>query len=260
MLCIGKPGRSGWGVNVIHESLPAAVRLGPRRRRISLCCSTGFQKAARASGLKRKKRSGEEVRILAITMPTHTLAMVLAECSRLMHMSAVTPAARSARVPAPPYLWATTGHTSTSPLSGAPARTTASTAFTIAAMPPLSSCAPIAPDPAVLELRPVGVDAPAAHLHPGVHVAVQHEGRAAPGAAQPADRLPAGDGRVAGARHLHHLDLEPDPGHVLGEVVGDLLLLEGRAGNANERLLQGQDPLRVHEALDLGVRSGGCRS
>ena len=79
----------------------------------------------------------------AMTMPTQTFAMVLAECSRLMQASAVTPCARSARVPAPPYLWATTGQTRMSPASCAPERMTASTAVTIAAMPPLSSCAPM---------------------------------------------------------------------------------------------------------------------
>ena len=61
----------------------------------------------------------------------------------LMQRSAVTPASSSARVPAPPYLCATTGQTSTSPLRRTPARMMASTAQTMAATPPLSSCAPM---------------------------------------------------------------------------------------------------------------------
>ena len=60
-----------------------------------------------------------------------------------MQRSALIPPASSARVPAPPYLWATTGQTSTSPRRRAPDRMTASTALTIAATPPLSSCAPM---------------------------------------------------------------------------------------------------------------------
>ena len=110
---------------------------------------------------------------------------------------------------------------------------------------------PHAPDPAVLELRAIGVDAPAAHLHPGVHVPVQHETRSAPRAGEPADRLPADDGRVAGTRDVHHLDLEPDAAHVLGEVIRDRLLLERRARDADEGLLEVEHPLGVHERQRL---------
>jgi hypothetical protein len=60
--------------------------------------------AALASGLYRKKSSGLRVRMRTITIPTHTLAMVSAECSMLIAMSARTPCFKSARVPAPPSL------------------------------------------------------------------------------------------------------------------------------------------------------------
>ena len=112
---------------------------------------------------------------------------------------------------------------------------------------------PHAPDPAVLELRAVGVDAPAAHLDPGVHVPVQHQARAAARAGEPADGLPAGDRGVAGARDVHHLHVEADAGHVLGEVVRDRLLLERRARDANEGALEVQHPLGVHELLGAGA-------
>jgi hypothetical protein len=55
----------------------------------------------------------------------------------------------------------------------------ASTPQMAATTPPLSSCAPIPPDPAVLERGPIGIDGPAAHLHARVHVPVEHEAAAA---------------------------------------------------------------------------------
>ena len=116
---------------------------------------------------------------------------------------------------------------------------------------------PHAPDPAVLELGTIGVDAPAAHLDPRVHVPVQHETRPAPRAGEPADRLPADDGRVAGARNVHHLDFEPDAGHVFGEEVRDRLLLEGRARDPDEGPLEVEHPLGVHEPLGLDAPDVG---
>src|ERR671919_924276 len=73
-----------------------------------------------------------------------------------------------------------TGQTSTSPRSRTTALTMASTPQMAATTPPLSSCAPIPPDPAVLERGPIGIDGPAAHLHARVHVPVEHEAAAAP--------------------------------------------------------------------------------
>ena len=78
-----------------------------------------------------------------MTMPTHTLAMVRAECSMLMARSARTPPFKSARVPAPPSLWATTGHIMTSPRRRTPALTIASSPHSAATTPPLSSWAPM---------------------------------------------------------------------------------------------------------------------
>ena len=40
--------------------------------------------------------------------------------------------------------------------------------------------------------------------------------------------------RVARHFDLHHLDIEADVRHVVGEIVGDLVLLEGRARDADQ--------------------------
>src|SRR5439155_1325152 len=96
-----------------------------------------------------------------------------------------------------------------------------------------------APHPPVLELRAVGIDRPPAHLHPGVHVPVQHETRPAAGAGEAADRLPRLLAWLGGVGHLEHLDLQADVRHVVGEVVRDPLLLDGGAGNADGRLRLG---------------------
>src|SRR5262249_48230126 len=95
--------------------------------------------------------------------------------------------------------------------------------------------------PAVLELGAVGIHGPAAHLDAGVHVPVEHEARPAARALQPADRLARALAGLGGMRDLHHLDREPGVRHVAREVVGQRALFERGAGDADRRLLEGED-------------------
>jgi hypothetical protein len=106
-----------------------------------------------------------------------------------------------------------------------------------------------APDPAVLELGAIGIDRPSGHLDARIHMTVEHQRRTAAGAAQHAHRLPALRCRIEGMLHIHHRHVETDIAHPLGEMVGDRLLLERRAWNPQQRLLDFQNTLRRNETL-----------
>ena len=106
-----------------------------------------------------------------------------------------------------------------------------------------------APHPAVLELRAVRVDTPAAHLDAGIHVAVQHEARPAARAAQARDRLACPLARLGPVGDLHHLHVEAEVGHVVSQMIGERALLEGGARNADGGLLE-REHLRVADARD----------
>src|SRR5215813_1326785 len=82
---------------------------------------------------------------------------------------------------------------------------------------------------------------------------VEHEARPVAGSGQRGDGLARHLARLGGMRHLEHLDFEADVREVVGEEVGDLLLLEGRAGNADGRLLESQD-LLVGDSRQDAVR------
>src|SRR4051794_38311829 len=88
-----------------------------------------------------------------------------------------------------------------------------------------------APDPAILELTAIGIDAPAAHLNPRIHVAVEHQARAAAAANQAADRLAAALAALRRMRHLHHLHFEAEIPQVAGQMIRERAFLEGGARN-----------------------------
>src|SRR2546426_12033240 len=227
------------------------------RRMISACCSIGFMYCAFASWLYRKNSSGLFVLMRTMTMPTQTLAMVLAECSMLMARSVRTPLFMSARVPAPPSLCATTGQTTTSPRRRTPERTIASTAQMAATTPPLSSWAPIPHTQPSSNLAPYGSTLLPLHLHAGIHVAVQHQARPAARARKPRDGLTR---LLAGLRpvgDLHHLHVEAEIGHVVGEMIGERTFLERGARDTDRGLLEPQDLLVADPRDDLLPVGGG---
>src|SRR6267142_99528 len=113
-----------------------------------------------------------------------------------------------------------------------------------------------APHPAVLELGAVRIHAPAAHLHAGIHVTVQHEARPAAGAAQAPDGLARRLAGLGPVGDLHHFHVEPEVGHVGGEEIGDRAFLERRAGDADRGLLEGEH-LRVADAREDLLPVGG---
>src|SRR5207247_7377770 len=99
------------------------------------------------------------------------------------------------------------------------------------------------PHPAVLELGAVRIHAPATHLHAGIHVAVQHEARPAARSPEARDRLARRLAGLGPVGDLHHLDVEADVGHAVGEVIGDRALLEGRARSSDGCWLETTDRL-----------------
>ena len=115
-----------------------------------------------------------------------------------------------------------------------------------------------APHPAVLELGAVGIHAPAAHLHAGIHVAVEHEARPAARAAQAPDGLARRLAGLGPVGNVHHLHVETELGHVVGEEIRDRAFLERRAGDADRGLLE-REHLRVADAREDLLPVGGLR-
>ncbi len=210
-------------------------------------------------GAVAEEQFGASTRIRTITMPTQTLAMVLLECSMLMQRSARTPLFNSALVPAPPSLCAITGHSSTSPLRRVPDFDDRLDAAERRGEAALVVMRPHAPDPG----RPRTWrhrDRPTSrHLDAGIHMAVEHQARAAADAAQDAHRLPAGDAGIERMRHIHHRHIEADIGHPLGQMIGDLLFLERGTRDAQQRLLDLENARGI-DVLLHGGQSGSLGS
>src|SRR5262249_1912971 len=101
------------------------------------------------------------------------------------------------------------------------------------------------PDPTILEFRGVRIDGPPAHLDARIHMTIDEKRWSAAGTFEPADRLAALALCIEWMGHLLHLDLEADPGHVIGIEVGDGALLEGRAWDSDRALLEIEDTLRI---------------
>jgi hypothetical protein len=68
--------------------------------------------------------------------------------------------------------------------------------------------------------------------------------------------LPAGDGRIEWMHHLHHCHIEADICHALGQMVGNLMLLESGAWDAKQRLLDFENARGIDVPLHGGQFGG----
>ena len=94
----------------------------------------------------------------------------------------------------------------------------------------------------------IGIHGPAAHDPDGVHVAVEHERRTSAGPGQPADRLPARLARIGWMGDVHHLDIEADIRHHIGEIIRQVVLFEGVARGAYRIQFHIKDALFLDQA------------